>query len=219
MSLACAFLVVARHAGFDGVQGSVPWWLYRLVCFGVCNIAVPFFFIASGYFLAKHFDESGWWKREVAKRIRSLLIPMFLWWGILILWAMPFSIAANKLAGRSLLDSVPLADGKIPGIGVLWYLRTLFVFVLVSPLIAFFIRHFGKIWLLVSFVGCLAFNLLRVDSILYDYASSLTFCLGLFYFSLGCHFRTYGIPAFVLSGNRIAIIGCIGGGACDFVNL
>lgn len=212
MSLVCAFLVVARHAGFDGVPGSVPWWMYRLACFGVCNIAVPFFFIASGYFLANHFEESGWWKREVAKRLRSLLIPMGFWWVILLLWGTPFSIVANKLAGRSLMEALPFADGRIPGIGILWYLRTLFVFVLASPLIAFLIRRFGKMWLFTSFVGCLGFNLMKFDSALYDFIASLTFCLGLFYFSLGCYFRMYGIPTFVLSRNRIGLIASIGGG-------
>jgi surface polysaccharide O-acyltransferase-like enzyme len=41
--------------------GSVIWWWCALGMYGVFQIAVPFFFFCSGYFLAKHIDEDGWY--------------------------------------------------------------------------------------------------------------------------------------------------------------
>ena len=46
---------------------------------GLGKIAVPFFFLASGYFLAGHLDEDGWYGRKVKKRVFSLVIPLLLW--------------------------------------------------------------------------------------------------------------------------------------------
>ena len=42
---------------------------------GIGQCAVPFFFIASGFFLAGHMCETDWWNRECKKRVRMLLVP------------------------------------------------------------------------------------------------------------------------------------------------
>ena len=80
MSLLCAFLVVSIHVDWPSdVPLSAGWVLSNALAGGYAGIAVPFFFVVSGYFLAKHFDEDGWWRREVTKRINSLVVPFFLW--------------------------------------------------------------------------------------------------------------------------------------------
>lgn len=53
MSVVSALMVVAVHVLKRGqVIESAEWWFRRFVEGGVCRIAVPFFFLAAGYFVA-----------------------------------------------------------------------------------------------------------------------------------------------------------------------
>ena len=104
---ACAFLVAAIH-----VPQPVPsdasqpaWWLYRMTAGTFGRIAVPFYFVVAGYFLARHFGEDSWWRRETAKRLRSLFVPFALW---LLLWNAAegaLALASNVRAGAAVRDS------------------------------------------------------------------------------------------------------------------
>lgn len=38
-------------------------------------VAVPFFFVVSGFLLGKHTDEAGWYRAALVKRIKTLLLP------------------------------------------------------------------------------------------------------------------------------------------------
>ena len=84
-SFVCAALVVQLHIGLLGaVELSFGGKLIReIVTHGLCQIAVPFFFVVSGYFLSRHFDEVGWYRRELFKRLRSLAVP-YLFWSIVV---------------------------------------------------------------------------------------------------------------------------------------
>lgn len=91
------------------------------------RMAVPFFFACSGFFLARHFDAPGWWWREVGKRMRSLAVPYVIW---------TFALAAvlyaesREIMGPGVLGIDPR---KMPALEPLWYVRCLFVFVVLSP--------------------------------------------------------------------------------------
>ena len=162
-------------ADFDVYTAS--WWFYSVVCHGVAMIAVPFFFFVSGYLLAKH--NVGKWLNgdhitEIRKRCKSLLIPMIIW-GILW-WVIVFRFRCNLLDCVGLCLSIPRYDP-------LWYLRTLFLFVCLSPLILQLAQR--------RFVlGCL-FAISIVYPLLVPSGSFFTFLryfvspLGAFYFALG----------------------------------
>ena len=80
MSFACACMIVLFHASPAPDKGTFNWWFFHILGReGLCSMAVPYFFVCSGYFLAGHFGEMGWWGREVHKRIKSLVIPFFIW--------------------------------------------------------------------------------------------------------------------------------------------
>ena len=51
--LIVAFLVM----NFAQPADAASWWLRSIVHDGVCSMAVPFFFLASGWFLGRHVDE------------------------------------------------------------------------------------------------------------------------------------------------------------------
>lgn len=144
MGLVCACLVVAIHVGLPTSEG-VGWWVSRLLKDGICKIAVPFFFAAAGFFLAGHTDEPGWWPREMGKRVRSLLVPYVLWSALWTLYATPFTLMANVLAGAPWARNLPLTGSEClaifgfdlcdyPRLIPLWFVRCLLLLVALSPL-------------------------------------------------------------------------------------
>ena len=148
MSVVCALLVVTIHVGWPKDEVCFTWFVNELVQHGVARIAVPFFFVVSGFFISAHFSERGWWKVETAKRIYSLVVPFFLWCGIAFLLISPLSIVADLMAHRPFGTNLPVSDGRwlmaigldlsvCPNLIPLWYVRCLFLFVLLSPLFKF----------------------------------------------------------------------------------
>lgn len=155
MGLVCACLVVAIHVGLPEAKG-VGWWVTRSLTAGICRIAVPFFFVAAGYFLAGHTGEPGWWRREMGKRIWSLLVPYVLWSLLWTAYGIPLALIANRLAGAAWTRNLPLSgDDWLPALGLdplchpnlypLWFLRCLLLLVALSPLPAAVMRR-GRGW-------------------------------------------------------------------------
>lgn len=147
-----ALCVVLIHIDVKAVEGSFSWWVYQMMANGFCRWAVPFFFATAGYFLAAHINEAGWWQTAVRKRVRTLMIPFVLWNVIFSIYGIALTLVANILAGRNLSANLrtgwdilmycglhPLKGGNM---GVLWFIETLFLFVLVSPLLVVLIRRF-----------------------------------------------------------------------------
>lgn len=193
MGLWCAVLVVFQHVGHDLPRESLGWWVQNVLGGGISRIAVPFFFLASGFFLAGHFNERGWWLREIFKRCRTLLVPLLFWSVFGMLWSAFWTALANHLAGRPIGDSIPLFHGEwIPGVGILWFIRTLFCLVVVSPLLLWVIRRFGCLavvgffaiyWLGNSFV------VPQCDANLGDFLFYGVSFEGIAYFALGLFLR------------------------------
>ena len=163
MSIICALLVVMIHVYWYNGSFCLTWLINELVSQGVAKMAVPFFFVVSGYFLAAHFDEEGWWSRETKKRIHSLVIPFFVWSILAYLILAPQNMMEDYVAHRPFGTSLSLSDGKwarllgfdltaMPSLGLLWYVRMLFFFVLLSPLIKAVVCKFRIIWLLLAIV-------------------------------------------------------------------
>lgn len=147
MGLLCACLVVFIHVRLDAGAGWAEWWCDVLLKEGVCRIAVPFFFVAAGYFLAGHLGEAGWWGRELRKRARTLLIPYCAWIVLVVVFAISLTLAANALAGAAWTRNLPLTveswlqlSGlnvfEYPAAGQLWFVRCLLLLVVLSPLLA-----------------------------------------------------------------------------------
>ena len=201
MSLFCAICVVAIHIGWD--DGSVLGrFITASIKDGFATIAVPFFFTVSGFFLSAHFNEERWYGREVRKRIKSLVIPYFLWISIAIALMWPLTIYANLQAHRQLSANLPplieaygLNIFCVPGmVGSLWYVRCLIVIVLLSPIIKFTIHKFGCLWLGFLFIALIVHSaLIRINGGSGDNMMLRLFnggplsIRGLFYFSVGCY--------------------------------
>lgn len=136
------FLVVGIHASYrispiaeyDSIENILPRYVNVL-----CDMAVPTFFSISAYLFFLRFQMSNYIKK-LRGRIKSLLIPYF------IFSALGFILINGKLLlkGESLkihnamdvLSSLLWADFNPP----IWYLLTLFSFVIVTPLLYFLLK-------------------------------------------------------------------------------
>lgn len=131
LGFVCALLVVATHVSWahDGLGPS--WAVWNLVDQGVSRIAVPFFFCVSGYMLAGHFGTAGWFGNEVAKRVRSLLVPFMLYaaWHVIPSRVWPAGLTAMSfpiyVIHVPILRQVSMVLEKVPAVApcadfVLW---------------------------------------------------------------------------------------------------
>ena len=129
-----ACLVVGIHAAPDA----------RMVPF-VCRIAVPFFFVISGFMLSGRCEQYYWYRSALSKRVRTLLVPYFLINGLWfpVVWVMhmlaakyagadPSSMA--QLSWETPLEVLGLAFPSGPFAIGMWYVRTLMILVVLSPL-------------------------------------------------------------------------------------
>lgn len=151
-----ALSVVLIHINVAAPMGTFSWWVYQLTANGFCRWAVPFFFAVSGYFLAARVDDKGWWKAAVCKRFRTLAVPYFIWNMVMAVYVLCLILIANKMAGRELTANMlkgwdilmyfglhPVKGGHY---GALWFIRSLFIYILISPLLVVAIRKIG--WLI-----------------------------------------------------------------------
>ena len=123
--------------------GVVPGRLYSFFdSFTV--LAVPTFFLLSGFLLGRSASEPGWYARALKKRATSLVVPYF----VLNTLMIPFLVlhqnilkAGNWAPGGVQFDwySISRIYGLTfrytPVVGALWYVRCLLFFILLSPLL------------------------------------------------------------------------------------
>lgn len=164
-----AALVVLLHTGALGVGSSQP--IYRtlsiLTSAGICRIAVPCFFLFSGFLFFTKLHEWDWsiWGEKLKKRIRTLLIPYLLWnliaavviytyrhWRISLEGGVPPSFLEHVSAWGGWWDSGVSFDGP------LWFVRDLMILCLLAPLIYWLIKRMKVWWLLIVAIAYLAFG-------------------------------------------------------------
>ena len=222
LSFLSSILVCAIHGNFYPKVSAAGWWCEKLLQQGLSCAAVPFFFIVSGYMLARHFKEDDWWHKEIVKRIRTILVPLSIWLFIGFVAFMPLGIVADVVAGRPFGTNLAITPAKLagffgldlsrmPGVGPLWYLRTLFLIVLLARPLKWLVCRFGAWWLATAYFlmvvglswreacgGNLGDNYLRG---FYTYGLSVS---GVFYMSAGMYLSTHSALKRKISGRGIA---------------
>lgn len=186
LRFAMAFAVVLLHTGSPGCDSFYP--LYSSLCIlfpnGICRIAVPLFFLISGYLFFNSFEQWGItvYFSKIKKRVYTILLP-YLLWNILAFFILyfygyfrtklhgdiPLSIStvwSNWKGFRLFWDS----NGGLPIDYPLWFIRDLFIIILISPLIYYNIKKLRYYGMLCLFAVYIVFG---------------RFFMGLFFFSLG----------------------------------
>lgn len=207
MSLLCAILVVSIHVQWPSEQVlSLGWFINGTLPSGVAGIAVPFFFVISGYFLAQHFDEDGWWGREVKKRLKSLVIPFYLWIILSCIGDTSLSIMADIIAHRSFGTSIywihnfnvfsflGLDFTRGPIVGQLWYVRSLFVFVLLSGVFKKGVERLGLLWIALAALIYFCGGHIPNETVRDVLTMGMTYSgvhTGIFFFSIGLYIQRH----------------------------
>ena len=131
--------------------------LYIVYQEGICRLAVPCFFIISGFLFFNNLQEWSWdeWRRKLKSRVRTLLFPYILWniiallafWGYDNLHGNPISLFRQfqNYGGLRMFWSahggIPIGSSAFPVDGPLWFIRDLIYFVILTPFIYLFIRR------------------------------------------------------------------------------
>ena len=127
ISFICAVLVVMQH-----IPGED--WCWRHIGF-LMMIAVPFFFCVSGFFLAgKTLPKGVWFVRELKKRLITLIIPYLI---VTLGWYVLKGLAGSPgyFSWYSFVSAIGLNFGQLPVVAPLWYVRALFVCILMAPIV------------------------------------------------------------------------------------
>lgn len=129
------------------------------LCRGFTRVAVPLFFIISGYFFFLTYKNTlSSYTAKLKSRIKSLAIP-FLFWSILMFLlfyvAQSISFTKSYFADESTLVTNLNAMGVLQKVFImpipyqLWFIRDLFLLVLISPLIYLLTSKTKGFWIIV----------------------------------------------------------------------
>ena len=218
-SFICAILVVAIHVpGVYVATSPLAGVVKQFFSNGICRIAVPYFFLASGFFLGLSSKKGGWYLVALRKRFGSLIIPYVVWsvaWAIFTrlmeyLSSMYHSQgSAESLSCPSLIAVLGLDFTQYPSMYVLWFVRALIVLVIISPLIIYLVRAktVGRLALVVFFG-----YLLSADMISCPLMKGLLSPVGIFYFTAGVYFAYHGAEVSLKRSTSIllALLGIVG---------
>lgn len=146
--------------GAEGAMSTLD-FVREVVSQGLARLAVPLFFLMSGYFFfgGKHLTKDSYAKK-IAARARTLLIP-FLFWNLLALGifsiaqAVPafqkyFSGATMAIADYGAIDYTSAIFGinRPPIAYQFWFIRDLMLLAIATPLIDHLLKNFA--WATIS---------------------------------------------------------------------
>ena len=196
MNFVSALLVVLIHCYTDSERGSMCWWFTEIfgggkwLTGGFVRCAMPWFFLVSGYLLYGKVTGRDWWRKEILKRIHTLVIPYFICsFAVTILFIVYWIITKHELPGGILLLKLSgLQWHGLPFLKQLWFLRCLFVLVVCSAIIWKFLSPLS---LAVLFLlhGAYDMHFLPFSSTGYSFFGTTLSLAGLFYFALGAYLR------------------------------
>lgn len=195
--LVCAFLVALLHVPqpMPADPSTSAWWLFHLTAGTVGRLGVPFYFVAAGFFLARHYGESSWWRRETSKRMASLLVPFVVW---LALWNAEegaLALLSNLRSGVPLSEGFPTGGALLSRFGInpfdypsdipLWFVRSLLLYVVASCVLFPALKRTGPLLPAAVLVLSTALRLSDGSSEVSRFLTRFISLHGLFYFLVG----------------------------------
>lgn len=140
------YMVILLHAwaAFQYVQGGdCEFILWTFICSHVAGMAIPSFFLISGYLLFKNFRLRSW-PDKIWRRIKRLAVPYLAWNTLFVLFYLGLSRFVPRLAARVDTFGLNTFEGAFEKIaslsvhpidGPLWFVRTLLYLSILSPII------------------------------------------------------------------------------------
>lgn len=162
------------------------------------------FFFLSGFFVARHYAEDGWYRKAILGRLRTLGVPYLVW---CLIYLGVYGCAS--LVGAYHPQAEFFGMRKVFGIGLLtppidfalWYIKTLFYFIIISPLF-FALQYKFK-----ATFPLIALSLLMVKISPFGSSPYLGFCfnlVGFVCFLMGAEVAFSGLMqrSFLRNGNK-----------------
>ncbi len=145
---------------------------------GISRIAVPLFFIISGYLyflnIKGTFSE---FKSKIGKRIKTILIPYLFWsgWGLAFYTILQSHPMAQNFFTNGLIKDMHIEEilkilffNPLPF--QLWFLRDLMILVFFSPLLFFAIKYLRELAIFLAFIPWISgyfYGFINTDSLLF----------------------------------------------------
>lgn len=158
------YMIVLLHAwaAFQYVDCTTyEFYGWTFICSYFCAMALPTFFLISGYLMFQKFSINIW-PSKMLRRIKRLLVPYIVWNITFVLIYLGVAKMVPRISERVVtfgLDSVYGCISKIislhvaPIDGPLWFLRALLILSLLSPIMWMFSKwRNGMMLLLVCFI-------------------------------------------------------------------
>lgn len=148
------YMIIVLHA-WAAFQ-YVPWGcgefvVWTVICSHLMGLAMPAFFMISGYLLFQKFSLASW-PNKMMRRVKRLAVPYLAWNIFFVAFYLALAHFVPRLGTRVAsfgLDTIGGAVSKIASLtvapidGPLWFLRVLFLFSLASPILWWLMR-FGR---------------------------------------------------------------------------
>lgn len=173
------YMIVFLHAwaAFQYVEWNcVEFHVFRFLCSHLCWVAIPTFFLISGYLLFQQFSLKKW-PDKLWRRVKRLSVPYVVWNMTFVLFYLSLSCLVPRLGKRVAMFGLDTLGGAISKIlsltvapidGPLWFIRVLFLLVLVSPGLWFVMRIGKGIPALILSLGwCVAESCLGLEKTLH----------------------------------------------------
>lgn len=186
-------LVVLIHLDYQKLLSTAPdpaaYSFYFLLTHVVARVAVPCFFLMSGYYFFfdkkdKPFTPKAY-LRKLSSRATTLLLP-FVVWNLITIFFKVFYLHRDLVSCLTLFPFPPAIQ--------FWYIRDLLILSLLSPLVFLLIRY-------------LKFFYLLLVTIFYLLGTDVFIDVSLLYFSLGAFLAIFRLnPSALLRGTGLKIL-------------
>ena len=160
------------------------WFIQNFISNGLTRIAVPMFFLISGYlfFLDQKFDRQAILVK-IKKRVKTLVVPYLLWtlFGLLLYFILQSLPQSQSFFTKKLIKDYTFSEWlnaifNEPIPYQLWFLKDLIVMVFLSPIIYFVLKKAREVFLLIIF----GFWLFNQDTVFLTSEALLFFSLGMY---------------------------------------
>ncbi len=161
LSFFSILLVVLLHSQMISISTGYALWIQYFVTGELTRIAVPVFFAISGYLFFQNFSSpiKDFFENKIKKRVRTVLIPYLFWsvLGLLSLYLMQIILPNSSFFSKKIISEYNFHEILyaifINPVGTyqLWFLRDLFVIVLLSPIIYIGIKYIKIFFVLLLF--------------------------------------------------------------------
>lgn len=181
INFVCTILIVILHCRISAENIDTSHYVYYPYLYKwtsvLTDVAVPTFFAMSAFLLFRNYTINKY-KSKLKSRVKSLLIPYFIFSALFLIFAYSvtyFLKGEIQLTFKQGVEEFLLASNNPPT----WYLRTLFLFVVLSP-IYFYFAKILNLWVIRTVsIGLMAFLCIHIQ----PYSSLLFWSPILIYFT------------------------------------